>query len=58
MHAQKKVLKKKPKKGAKPDAKPQTKTEDVPSFFNFFTPAEMPDEDAEMVSGLHCHCGM
>lgn len=44
-----KVMKKKPKKGGKPDAKPQTKIEQVESFFNFFNPPSIPDEeDAEL----------
>ncbi|KAL6749821.1 nucleosome assembly protein [Haematococcus lacustris] len=43
-----KIMKKKPKKGAKPDAKPQIKTEKVDSFFNFFSPPEVPQEDEEM----------
>lgn len=43
-----KVMKKKPKKGARPDAKPQTKLEPVESFFNFFSPPQVPDDDADM----------
>lgn len=43
-----KLMKKKPKKGAKPDAKPQTKMEPVDSFFNFFNPPQVPDEDTEL----------
>lgn len=43
-----KIMKKKPKKGAKPDAKPQTKVEPVDSFFNFFSPPTVPEEDADM----------
>ncbi|XP_074309026.1 nucleosome assembly protein 1;2-like [Silene latifolia] len=42
-----KVLKKKPKKGSK-NAKPITKTEAVDSFFNFFTPPEVPDDDEDI----------
>ncbi|KAH9624574.1 hypothetical protein KSS87_023010 [Heliosperma pusillum] len=42
-----KILKKKPKKGSK-NAKPITKTETVDSFFNFFSPPEVPDEDEEI----------
>ncbi|KAK9678311.1 hypothetical protein RND81_11G202900 [Saponaria officinalis] len=42
-----KILKKKPKKGSK-NAKPITKTETVDSFFNFFTPPEVPDDDEEI----------
>eukprot|EP00877_Chromochloris_zofingiensis_P011265 jgi/Chrzof1/6392/Cz18g08180.t1 len=41
-----KVLKKKPKKGS--TAKPQTKTEQVDSFFNFFSPPQVPDPDNDM----------
>mmetsp|Transcript_22657 Transcript_22657/g.49637 ORF Transcript_22657/g.49637 Transcript_22657/m.49637 type:complete len:307 (-) Transcript_22657:643-1563(-) len=43
-----KLMKKKPKKGAKADAKPQMKTEKVESFFNFFSPPEVPGEDASI----------
>ncbi|KAL3681829.1 hypothetical protein R1sor_024785 [Riccia sorocarpa] len=39
-----KILKKKPKKGAK-NTKPVTKTEQCESFFNFFNPPQVPDED-------------
>ncbi|XP_061358302.1 nucleosome assembly protein 1;3-like isoform X2 [Gastrolobium bilobum] len=39
-----KVLKKKPKKGSK-NAKPITKTEKCESFFNFFNPPEVPDDE-------------
>jgi nucleosome assembly protein 1-like 1 len=39
-----KVLKKKPKKGAK-NTKPVTKTERCESFFNFFSPPQVPDEE-------------
>lgn len=42
-----KILKKKPKKGAK-NAKPITKTEQCESFFNFFSPPEVPDEDDDI----------
>ncbi|XP_019088938.1 PREDICTED: nucleosome assembly protein 1;1-like isoform X2 [Camelina sativa] len=42
-----KILKKKPKKGSK-NAKPIIKTEDCASFFNFFTPPQVPDEDEEI----------
>ncbi|CAH8377235.1 unnamed protein product [Eruca vesicaria subsp. sativa] len=41
-----KILKKKPKKGAK-NAKPITKTGDCESFFNFFNPPQVPDDDDE-----------
>jgi nucleosome assembly protein 1-like 1 len=41
-------MKKKPKKGGKPDAKPQIKTEKVDSFFNFFSPPEVPGDDDEV----------
>lgn len=39
-----KVMKKKPKKGAK-NTKPVTKTEQCESFFNFFTPPQVPEDD-------------
>lgn len=39
-----KVMKKKPKKGAK-NTKPVTKTEECESFFNFFTPPQVPEDD-------------
>ncbi|KAK8366764.1 hypothetical protein V6Z12_A02G140300 [Gossypium hirsutum] len=39
-----KVLKKKPKKGSK-NAKPITKTENCESFFNFFNPPQIPEDD-------------
>ncbi|GFP84481.1 nucleosome assembly protein 1 [Phtheirospermum japonicum] len=39
-----KILKKKAKKGSK-SAKPITKTEQCESFFNFFSPPQVPDED-------------
>ncbi|KAL0673357.1 hypothetical protein Bca4012_001338 [Brassica carinata] len=42
-----KILKKKPKKGAK-NAKPITKTEDCESFFNFFNPPQVPDDDEDI----------
>ncbi|XP_010438804.1 PREDICTED: nucleosome assembly protein 1;1 isoform X1 [Camelina sativa] len=42
-----KILKKKPKKGSK-NAKPIIKTEDCASFFNFFSPPEVPDEDEDI----------
>ncbi|KAG1346352.1 nucleosome assembly protein 1-like 2 [Cocos nucifera] len=42
-----KVLKKKPRKGSK-NTKPITKTEDCDSFFNFFTPPQIPDDDDEI----------
>ncbi|PKA58995.1 hypothetical protein AXF42_Ash001088 [Apostasia shenzhenica] len=42
-----KVLKKKPKKGAK-GSKPVTKTEICESFFNFFSPPQVPEEDDEI----------
>ncbi|GJW39198.1 putative reverse transcriptase domain-containing protein [Tanacetum coccineum] len=42
-----KILKKKPKKGSK-NAKPITKTEDCESFFNFFSPPEVPDDAEEI----------
>ncbi|KAH9322022.1 hypothetical protein KI387_016661, partial [Taxus chinensis] len=39
-----KVMKKKPKKGAK-SAKPVTKIEQCASFFNFFDPPKVPEDD-------------
>lgn len=42
-----KLLKKKPKKGSK-NAKPITKTETVESFFNFFSPPEVPEDEEEI----------
>ncbi|KAL4194674.1 hypothetical protein AMTRI_Chr05g60620 [Amborella trichopoda] len=42
-----KVLKKKPKKGSK-NAKPITKTEDCESFFNFFSPPQVPEDDEDI----------
>jgi nucleosome assembly protein 1-like 1 len=42
-----KLLKKKPKKGSK-NAKPITKTEDCESFFNFFSPPQVPEDDEEL----------
>jgi nucleosome assembly protein 1-like 1 len=39
-----KILKKKPKKGSK-NAKPITKTETCESFFNFFSPPQVPDDE-------------
>ncbi|GLJ05668.1 hypothetical protein SUGI_0022710 [Cryptomeria japonica] len=40
----KKLMKKKPKKGAK-NVKPVTKTEQCESFFNFFDPPQVPEDD-------------
>ncbi|XP_010925425.1 nucleosome assembly protein 1;2 isoform X2 [Elaeis guineensis] len=42
-----KLLKKKPKKGSK-NAKPITKTEECESFFNFFNPPQVPDDDEDI----------
>ncbi|XP_020585057.1 nucleosome assembly protein 1;1-like isoform X2 [Phalaenopsis equestris] len=42
-----KVLKKKPKKGSK-KTKPVTKTEVCESFFNFFSPPKVPEDDDEL----------
>ncbi|KAF8696196.1 hypothetical protein HU200_037094 [Digitaria exilis] len=42
-----KVVEKKPKKGSK-DTKPIIKTEDCESFFNFFSPPQVPDNDEEI----------
>uniref|UniRef100_A0A6I9REL8 Nucleosome assembly protein 12 n=1 Tax=Elaeis guineensis var. tenera TaxID=51953 RepID=A0A6I9REL8_ELAGV len=43
-----KVLKKKPRKGSK-NTKPMTKTENCDSFFNFFTPPQIPDDDDDEI---------
>lgn len=40
-----KILKKKPRKSGSKNAKPITKTEDCPSFFNFFNPPQIPEDD-------------
>ncbi|XP_078428924.1 nucleosome assembly protein 1;2-like [Wolffia australiana] len=42
-----KILKKKPKKGSR-NAKPITKTEVCESFFNFFSPPQVPDDDDDL----------
>ncbi|XP_047945796.1 nucleosome assembly protein 1;3-like [Salvia hispanica] len=42
-----KILKKKPKKGSK-NTKPITKTEQCESFFNFFSPPQVPDDDDDI----------
>ncbi|KAK4791630.1 hypothetical protein SAY86_032043 [Trapa natans] len=42
-----KILKKKPKTGSK-NAKHVTKTEDCESFFNFFKPPQVPDDDEDI----------
>lgn len=42
-----KMLRKKPKKGVK-NAKPVTKTEACESFFNFFTPPQVPEDDEDI----------
>ncbi|KAK1422527.1 hypothetical protein QVD17_25706 [Tagetes erecta] len=42
-----KILKKKPKKGSK-NAKPITKTENCDSFFNFFSPPQVPEDEDEI----------
>lgn len=42
-----KVLQKKPKKGSK-DTEPIIKTQDCMSFFNFFNPPQVPDDDEEI----------
>ncbi|GMH17596.1 hypothetical protein Nepgr_019437 [Nepenthes gracilis] len=42
-----KLLKKKPRKGSK-NAKPITKTENCESFFNFFNPPQVPDDDEDL----------
>ena len=53
-----KILKKKPKKGSK-NAKPITKTENCESFFKFFNPPQVPededdiDEDTVSINFIH-----
>ncbi|KAJ6793901.1 nucleosome assembly protein 1,4-like [Iris pallida] len=42
-----KIMKKKPKKGSK-NAKPITKTENCDSFFNFFNPPQVPEDDEDI----------
>ncbi|GMH22045.1 hypothetical protein Nepgr_023888 [Nepenthes gracilis] len=42
-----KLLKKKPRKGSK-NTKPITKTENCESFFNFFNPPQVPDNDNDI----------
>ncbi|XP_060213608.1 nucleosome assembly protein 1;2 isoform X4 [Lycium barbarum] len=42
-----KILKKKPKKGSK-NAKPITKTEQCESFFNFFSPPQVPEDEEDI----------
>ncbi|MQM21531.1 hypothetical protein Taro_054572 [Colocasia esculenta] len=42
-----KILKKKPKKGSK-NTKPITKTENCDSFFNFFNPPQVPEDDDDL----------
>ncbi|RID44317.1 hypothetical protein BRARA_I01122 [Brassica rapa] len=42
-----KILKKKPKKGSK-NTKPITKTEECESFFNFFSPPQVPDDEEDL----------
>ncbi|KAF2552723.1 hypothetical protein F2Q68_00033536 [Brassica cretica] len=42
-----KILKKKPKKGSK-NTKPITKTEDCESFFNFFSPPQVPEDEDDL----------
>ncbi|RDX81936.1 Nucleosome assembly protein 1;2, partial [Mucuna pruriens] len=46
-----KILKKKPKKGSK-NAKPITKTENCESFFNFFNPPQVPEDDEDIDEDL------
>lgn len=42
-----KVLRKKPKNGSK-NYKPITKTENCTSFFNFFNPPQIPEDDESL----------
>lgn len=48
-----KILKKKPKKGSK-NTKPITKTEECESFFNFFSPPHVPDDDEDIDEEAVC----
>lgn len=48
-----KILKKKPKKGSK-NTKPITKTEDCESFFNFFDPPQVPEDDEDIDEDTVC----
>uniref|UniRef100_A0A453QP18 Uncharacterized protein n=1 Tax=Aegilops tauschii subsp. strangulata TaxID=200361 RepID=A0A453QP18_AEGTS len=48
-----KILKKKPKKGSK-NTKPITKTEECESFFNFFSPPQVPDDDEDIDEEAVC----
>ncbi|KAM0029592.1 putative nucleosome assembly protein (NAP) [Helianthus debilis subsp. tardiflorus] len=43
-----KVLRKKPKKGSRSVKPPITKTENCESFFNFFNPPQIPDDEEEI----------
>ncbi|CAH1427699.1 unnamed protein product [Lactuca virosa] len=43
-----KVLRKKAKKGSRSPKPPITKTEDCESFFNFFNPPQIPDDEDDM----------
>ncbi|KAK4344325.1 hypothetical protein RND71_037419 [Anisodus tanguticus] len=43
-----KILKKKPKKGGSKNAKPITKTEQCESFFNFFSPPQVPEDEEDI----------
>ncbi|GJX95398.1 nucleosome assembly protein 1;4-like protein [Tanacetum coccineum] len=43
-----KVLRKKPKKGTRSPKPPITKTENCESFFNFFNPPQIPDDEEEI----------
>lgn len=49
-----KILKKKPKKGSK-NAKPITKTEICESFFNFFSPPQVPEDEDELDEDMVSH---
>ena len=48
-----KILKKKPKKGSK-NTKPITKTEDCESFFNFFSPPQVPEDEDDLDDDMVC----
>ena len=48
-----KILQKKPKKGSR-NTKPATKIEDCDSFFNFFNPPKVPEDDEDLDEETVC----
>ncbi|XP_062087702.1 nucleosome assembly protein 1;1-like isoform X2 [Humulus lupulus] len=46
-----KILKKKPRKSGSKNANPITKTENCSSFFNFFNPPRIPEDDVDIDEG-------